>query len=182
MNRYDRADGRRACRWTIQYLGQFAGVHCVIVGLDVDQHGCCTDHLDRSDGGDRCMRHRHHAHTRPDAQRAQCQRQRVGAIAAADRGRRTQPGGELSLERTHLLAKDVPPGLQNTCHGGIDLRLQGAIARAGIGLRDEDRRLAHRHCLNVDRLRCSEPGVDRRRRTGTHRPEPTLRDRHRTAA
>ena len=147
MHRDHRADRRHAGRRMRQHLGQFAGIHRVEIRLDVDQHRRRADHLDRGHRGNRGVRHRHHAHARSDAQRAQRQRQCIGAVAAADRRGRAQPGGELGLERAHLLAEDVPAGLQHPRHGGIDLALQGAIAGAGIGLRHGDRRCAHRRCL-----------------------------------
>ena len=182
MHRDHRADRRHARRWMRQHLRQFGGIHRVEIGLDVDQHRRGADHLDRGDRGNRGMRYRHHARARPHAQRAQRQRQRIGAVAAADRGGRAEPGGELGLERAQFLAEDVPAGLQHPRHRGIDLVPQCAIAGAGVGLWHGYRLGAHRHRLNVDRPRCSAPAAARRRRTGTSPREPTSLGRPRTAA
>ena len=182
MHRDHRADRRDAGRRMRQHLGQFAGVHRVIIRLDVDQQRRRPDHFDCGHRGNRGVRDRHHAHAWPDTESAQRQRQRIRAVAAAHRRGRAQPGGELRLEGAHLLAQDVPAGLQYPRHGYIDLAAQCAIAGTGIGLRHADRRCAHRRSFSVDRPRCSAPAEVRRRRTGTRPREPASRGRPRTAA
>ena len=57
----------------------------------------------------------------PDAQRAQRQRQRIGAVGAPDRMRRAQPRRELRLERAPLGAEDVPARVQRARHRRVDL-------------------------------------------------------------
>ena len=143
MYRYHRPDRRQARRRVIQNRRQLDRIHRVVIGLDVDQHRRRADHLDRGDRRDGGMRNGHDTRARPDTERAQCERQRIGAVAAADRSSATQPCGEFGFERPNLLPEDVPAGLQRPRDGGVDRGLQCAVAGPGVRLRDSDFRCTH---------------------------------------
>ena len=69
-----------------------------------------------------------------DAEAAQGQRQRVGAVGDADGVADADVGGEFRFEGRDLLAEDVPAAVERARHRRVDLRLAGAVAGAGIGL------------------------------------------------
>ena len=110
MHRDHRADRRQAGRRVVQHGDQLVRVHGVGVGVDVEQQRRRADHLDRGDRGDRGVGDGGDRRTRPDAQAAQGQRQRVGAVGAADGALRALPGGVFLLEGLAFLAEDVPAG------------------------------------------------------------------------
>jgi hypothetical protein len=134
-HRADRRDAVAAVAPPRQRRGQIVGIHAIASRVDVDQDGGRPDHFDRRDGGDRRMRHRHHRTARPDAQRAQRQRQGVGAVGDAHRVRHAEPGGELALEGLDLGTEDVPPRSQRARHRRVDLGSPGPIAGADVVLK-----------------------------------------------
>ena len=137
MHGNDGPDRRQARRGMIEQFGKFGGVHGVVRRVDVDQHGRRADHFDRGHRGDRGVRDGGNRAARPDAETAQRKRQRVGAVGAADRAGAAHPRRILGLERPPFGAEDVPAGGQGTRHRRVDLGLQGAVAGAGVGLRNK---------------------------------------------
>ncbi len=71
-----------------------------------------------------------------DPQTPQGESYRIGTVAAADDRGNPQPGSELGFEGAQFVAENVPAGRQRTRNSVINLLLQGAIAGAGVGLRD----------------------------------------------
>jgi hypothetical protein len=127
---------RSAGRRVLEHRGELVRVHGVVVRLDVEQQRRRAGHLDRRDGGDGGVRDGGDGRALANAEAAQDQRQRVGAVGAAHRAAQAEPSGEFALEGLALLAEDVPAAGQRAGDGGIDLRLLRAVAGAGIGLRD----------------------------------------------
>ena len=72
-----------------------------------------------------------HLVARPDAHRAQRDRDRVGAVRHADRVRGAAVGGELPLERAHLRAEDVALGVEHP----LDRRAQLVAQRRAAASR-----------------------------------------------
>ena len=81
-----------------------------------------------------------HLVARPDAQRAQRDRDRLGAVGDADRVLRADVGGELGLERRHLRPEHEVPGVEHAVDRGADVRAQRGLRREGVEERDRHRR------------------------------------------
>jgi len=82
------------------------------------------------------MRYREHQLSGANTTGAQCQLDRVGAAAGADRVADPEPSGKRRLERLDLLPEDVLAARQYPGDRGIDLGLLLEIAGTRIGLRD----------------------------------------------
>ena len=81
-------------------------IHQKGVGVNVDEHRCCTDRVDCHDCRRCRVRHGDHLITTPDAQRLQSDRDRVGSVVDADTVRNAVVGRKLLLERANTLAQD----------------------------------------------------------------------------
>ena len=112
MHGNHRPNRRQAGGRMAQHFRQFGRVQRVMDGVDIEQQRRGTGHLDGRDRGDGGVGHGDHGRTRPDAQAPQCQRQRIGAVGAADSRLGPEKLGELRLEPPPLLAQDVPAGVK----------------------------------------------------------------------
>ena len=77
---------------------------------------------------------------RPDAQRAQRDRERLGAVGDADRVPRADVGGELGLERLDLGPEDEVPAVEHAMDRGADVGAQRRLRGGRVEERDR-----HRH-------------------------------------
>ena len=99
------------------------------VEVDVAEHRRGARDERRLGGGVEGERGHHHLVARPDAERAQGDRQRVGAVGHADAVTHAQVGGELALERLHLGAEDVAP----VAHHAVDRRAEAVVVGLEAG-------------------------------------------------
>ena len=88
------------------------------------------------------MRDRRHLVAGADAERAQRDLQRIGAVGDADAVADADELRELLLEVLHLRSENVPAARQHLGDGGIDLGLVREISGLGIGLGDHQRYLS----------------------------------------
>lgn len=87
-----------------------------------------------------------------DAERVQCQRNRIGAVRAADAVRGAGPCGELALEGFDLLAEDVAAGVEHGLDRAVDLGAARGVGGVRIG--DGD----HRHPSRAAAHSAATPG------------------------
>ncbi len=92
----------------VQRLRQRFGIERVVNRIDIEQQRRGPRHLDGRDRGDGGVGDGDDRAARAYAETTQCQGDRVGAVAAADDGRHTQPGREFRLERADFVAEDIP--------------------------------------------------------------------------
>ena len=93
----------------------------VVVGADVGEHGHGADRGDRLGRGVEGVRRADHLVAALDADGAQRERERVGAVRDADAVRDAERGGGLLLEGLDLRAEDVATGVDD-----VDQCLLGA--------------------------------------------------------
>jgi len=115
VHRHDRLGARR------DLARDVGGVEVHRLALDVGEYGRRAEQGDRLGGGVEGEGGADDLVARPDSQRAQHQRDRVGAVSYSDRLRDTEVGRRLALERLDVGAEDELPRLEHLGEASLQL-------------------------------------------------------------
>ena len=113
-------------------LGQFVQINVSRRCIHVDQDGRCTREFDGRNARHGGMRDGENRIARTDAERAQGQIDRIGAVRDSDHVLDSQPGGERLLEPGNLAAQDIPSAFQDARDAGVDIVPIAPITRRQV--------------------------------------------------